>query len=118
MSNPIRIRMMPPAILNAGSVIPNILKIQLPARANEHSTIAQVHAARRATCRRSDSDESAVTATNSGITVNGSTRKNTDVNASSANSRIAVRFIFIQYADGLARMKCDRATVAFLRGSL
>jgi len=87
MSSPIPIRMMPPAILNAGSVMPNILKIRLPASANEHSTIAQVNAERRATARRSAAVESAVTAKNNGITANGSTRKNTEVIASSANSR-------------------------------
>src|ERR1700691_1640868 len=55
MSSPIPIRIIPPAILKAGSVMPNILKIRLPASANEHSTIAQVNAERRATpfrCRR------------------------------------------------------------------
>src|SRR5579863_4784481 len=87
MSSPIPIRIIPPAILNAGSVMPNILKIRLPASANEHKTIAQVIAERRATARRSDAGEFAVTAKNKGITANGSTRKNTEVTASSANSR-------------------------------
>ena len=87
MSSPIPIRRIPPAILNAGSVMPNILKIRLPASANEHSTIAQVIAERRATARRSDEGEFAVTARNNGITANGSTRKNTEVIASNANSR-------------------------------
>src|SRR5271154_4496751 len=87
MSSPIPIRMIPPAILKAGNVMPNILKTKLPATANEHNTIAQVNAERRATPRRSDGVESAVTARNKGITANGSTRKNTEVSASSANSR-------------------------------
>ena len=70
--------------------MPNILKIRLPASANEHSTIAQVSAERRATPRRSSFGEFAVTARNMGITANGSTRKNTEVIASSANSRTVV----------------------------
>jgi hypothetical protein len=82
--------MMPPAILNAGSVMPNILKIKLPASANEHSTIAQVIAERRATACRSSFGELAVTAKNMGITANGSTKKNTEVSASNANSRTEV----------------------------
>jgi hypothetical protein len=81
---------MPPAILNAGSVMPNILKIKLPASANEHSTIAQVIAERRATAWRSSLGELAVTAKNMGITANGSTKKNTEVSASNANSRTEV----------------------------
>src|SRR6202167_5543466 len=87
MSTRIPIRISPAAILKAVSVMPNILKIRLPASANEHSTIAQVNAERRATPRRSDGVESAVTARNKGITANGSTRKNTEVIASKANSR-------------------------------
>src|ERR1700691_4675776 len=88
-----RIRMMPPAIFNAGNVMPNILKIKLPTRANEQSTMAHVQAARRAICRRSEAGESAVMARNNGITVKGSTRKNTEVRANSANSRIGVKFM-------------------------
>jgi hypothetical protein len=70
--------------------MPNILKIKLPASANEHSTIAQVIAERRATACRSAFGELAVTAKNMGITANGSTKKNTEVSASNANSRTEV----------------------------
>ena len=87
MSRPICIRIIPPAILKAGSVMPNILKIKLPAIANAASTIAQVSADFRAIAFRSGFSVPAVTARNSGITANGSTRKNIDVSASSANSR-------------------------------
>jgi hypothetical protein len=90
MSNPMPIRIIPPAILNAGNVMPNILKIKLPASANEHSTIVHVIAERLATARRSSFGELAVTAKNMGITANGSTRKNTEVSASNANSSTEV----------------------------
>ena len=87
MSRPICSNMIPPAILNAGNVMPNILKIKLPATANVERTIAQVHAERRAIQRRSCGGESEVTARKSGITVKGSTRKKIEVAASNANSR-------------------------------
>src|ERR1700722_9975506 len=96
-SRPMRIRIMPPAILKAGKVMPNILKIKLPTRAKEQRTMAHVQAARRAICRRSESGESAVMARNNGITVKGSTRKNTDVRANSANSRTGVKFMGVRY---------------------
>src|ERR1700722_5512373 len=96
-SRPMRIRIMPPAILKAGKVMPNILKIKLPTRAKEQRTMAHVQAARRAICRRPGSGESAVMARNNGITVKGSTRKNTDVRANSANSRTGVKFMGVRY---------------------
>src|SRR3984957_7666754 len=96
---------MPPAILNGGKVMPNILKIKLPTRANEQRTMAHVQAARRAICRRSDSGEFAVMARNSGITVKGSTRKNTEVRANSANSRIGVKFMGVRYLAQYSRTK-------------
>src|ERR1700732_4070949 len=97
MSSPMRMRMMPPAILKAGKVMPNILKIKLPTSAKEHSTIAQVQAARRAIWRRSDAGESAVMARNNGMTAKGSTRKNTEVSANSANSRTGVKSMIVRY---------------------
>src|ERR1700674_5401140 len=97
---------MPPAILKAGSVMPNILKIRLPATAKTLRTIAQVHAERCAICRRSVCGESAVMAKNMGITAKGSTRKKTDVTASRVNSRTCVTALGI----------CDRsAKLARLR---
>src|SRR5580700_386517 len=96
MSRPMRIRMIPPAILNAGRVMPNILKIKLPTRAKQQRTMAHVQAARRAICRRSEAGESSVMARNNGITPNGSTRKNTEVRANSANSRTAVKFMGVR----------------------
>src|SRR5271168_194693 len=90
MSSPIPIRIIPPAILKAGSVMPNILKTKLPAKANEHNTIAQVNAERRATPRRSDGVESAGTTRNKGIRAKASTRKNTVLAASKANSRTSL----------------------------
>src|SRR5271156_4939195 len=87
--------MIPPAILKAGRVIPNILKIRLPASANAQSTIPQVHAERRAISRRSVCGDSTVIAKNMGITAKGSTRKKTDVNASRANSRTCVTVLDI-----------------------
>src|SRR6185437_11864932 len=98
-------RMMPPAILNAGKVMPKARKIRLPAMANEQSTIAHVQAERRAISRRSAGGESAVIVRNMGITAKGSTRKKTEVIASSANSNIwraAGEIIGRLYAD-LAR---------------
>src|ERR1700722_19958167 len=105
MSRPMRIRIMPPAILNAAKVMPNILKIKLPTRAKEQRTMAHVHAARRAICRRSESGESDVMARNNGITVKGSTRKNTEVRANSANSRIGVKFMGDRYLAQYNRTK-------------
>ena len=46
MSSPIRIMINPPAMRNAGSVIPNILKISVPAMAKPAKTTKQVQAAR------------------------------------------------------------------------
>src|SRR3984893_71139 len=82
--------MIPPAILNAGSVMRRALKIRLPATANVLSAMPQVQAERRAMSLRTDDEEFTVMARNIGITAKGSTRKKTDVTASSANSRTCV----------------------------
>src|SRR5262245_13913773 len=69
----------PPATLNAPMVIPKILKIMLPPKANAVSVMAQVHAPPRASTRRCCGESRAVIARKVGMTANGSTMKKTDV---------------------------------------
>ena len=78
MSIPIRSRMMPPAILNAGRVMPRISKTKVPAKAKAVSKRKQVQAARLAIRRRCWLVESAVMARKVGTSANGSTRKKMD----------------------------------------
>src|SRR5437879_534484 len=77
--------MSPPAISNAGNVIPKNLKIKLPAKANALSTTKHVQDARFAIRRRRDCSESAVIARNEGTAAKGSTRKKMELNATSEN---------------------------------
>ena len=68
-------------------MIPNILKIKLPAKANAVSTRKQVMAARRARRRRSQRVSSIVIARNAGIAANGSTRKKIELNVTNENCK-------------------------------
>ena len=81
--------MIPPAILNAGSVIPKTLKTRLPVSANKDGTRKQVNAARRATWRRESWSPSAVIVRKA--TGKGSTRKKMEVNAISENLTTAAK---------------------------
>ena len=78
-------RINPPAILKAGSVIPNNLKIRVPANENTASTAKQVQAARMAMWRRLRRSASGVMARNVGTAAMGSTRTKIEVNAIKAN---------------------------------
>ncbi len=83
MSSPISSRISPPAISNAGSVIPNILKIICPPTAKLVSTMKQVIAPLRAMRLRRTGSALCVIARNDGMAANGSTRKKMELNASS-----------------------------------
>src|SRR6185437_1860654 len=85
MSMPISSRISPPAISNAGSVMPNIRKINCPASAKAVSTIKQVSAALPAILRRRAVSAPSVIAMNEGIAANGSTRKKIELSASRLN---------------------------------
>ena len=85
MSRPMSMRITPPAILKATSVIPNSLKIRLPANANPRRTMQQVIAAVFAVLLRSAASSPDVITRKVGMAASGSTRKKTDVNASSPN---------------------------------
>src|SRR5579862_5695490 len=88
---PISSKITPPAILKAGSVIPNSLKIRVPAPAKAESTRKQVQAARRAMRRRWSTSAPAVMIKNVGIAAIGSTRKKIEVRDTRKNwSRAAI----------------------------
>src|SRR5260370_28998056 len=72
-------RRMPPAILNAPSVMPNNRKIRLPPKANRLRVMAQVQAPRRAMRRRTAGLSRWVIARKAGTAVSGSTMNRTDV---------------------------------------
>ena len=91
MSSPISSRITPPAISNAGSVIPNILKMYCPATANALSTTIAVTDAFHAIFRLRCGIAPAVTARNVGSAANGSTRKKIELNASTENRTYAER---------------------------
>ena len=78
-SSPMRMRMMPPAISNAGKVMPKRRKMRLPASANALNTMKHVSAAFLARRRCSPCPASAVMTRNAGIAANGSTRKKIEV---------------------------------------
>ena len=82
MSSPISSRIRPPAISNAGRVIPNIRKMSWPASAKLVSTMKQVSAALRAMRLRRSASRSAVMARNDGMAAKGSTRKKMELSAS------------------------------------
>src|SRR5271155_4594075 len=82
MSSPMSSRITPPAISNAGSVIPNIRKMYRPATANALRTTSAVTDAFHAIFRRRAASAPAVTARNVGSAANGSTRKKMELSAS------------------------------------
>ncbi len=81
--------MIPPAISNAGSVIPNILKMMCPATANALNTTSAVIEAFQAILRRRPASAPAVTARNVGNAAKGSTRKKMELSASAENCTYA-----------------------------
>ncbi len=85
MSSPISSRITPPAISNAGSVIPNIRKMYCPATANPLRKNNAVSEAFQAIRLRLASSLPAVTARNVGNAANGSTRKKIELSASTEN---------------------------------
>src|SRR5579862_774509 len=87
MSIPIKRRIKPPAILKAGSVIPNSLKIRVPAIAKLQSTAKQVQAARLAICCLRSAPAPAVIIRKVGIAAIGSTKKKIEVKATNENCR-------------------------------
>ena len=82
MSSPISSRISPPAISNAGSVIPKSRKINCPPTAKLVSTMKQVSAPLRAIRLRRAASALPVIARNEGIAANGSTRKKIELSAS------------------------------------
>ncbi len=91
MSSPIRPRINPPAILKAASVMPNSLKIKVPAIENVSKTMKHVHAARTAMWRRWMRFESPVMARKVGTAAMGSTRTKIDVKAINENWSRAIK---------------------------
>ncbi len=83
--------MIPPAISNAGSVIPNIRKIYCPPSAKADKNTSAVSEAFPAILRRFAASAPAVTARNVGSAANGSTRKKIELSASSENRTYADR---------------------------
>src|SRR5438477_176747 len=83
---PMSRRITPPAISNAGKVMPKNLKMSPPARAKELSTMKQVMAARLAMRRRRPVSAPAVMARNEGTAAKGSTKKKMELKAMSENS--------------------------------
>ena len=81
MSSPISSRISPPATSNAGSVIPNILKISCPQTANTVNTIQAVNEPLRAIRLRRSGVMLPVIARKEGIVANGSTRKKIELSA-------------------------------------
>jgi hypothetical protein len=77
----------PPAILNAPSVMPNSLKMNPPAAANTISVVAIVTDALSAVCRFLAGESPCVIDRNIGITANGSTTKKIAENVTSVNER-------------------------------
>jgi len=77
--------MNPPAIRNAGSVTPNILRITSPADANMRSVIPAAMQAALAVFFRRSASSPRVKARYAGTTAIGSTRKRIDVNVTNAN---------------------------------
>ena len=75
MSISISSKIIPPAILNAGIVIPRMSKINVPTNANPVNRQKQVIEARLAIDFRCSSVDEAVIARNVGTRANGSTRK-------------------------------------------
>lgn len=78
-------RSTPPAILNAGSVIPKTLKIRLPARAKPLNTAKHVQEACLAAARLRSSRSPAVSARKEGTVASGSTMKKIELRATSEN---------------------------------
>ena len=76
---------MPPAILKAGSVMPNSLKIRLPVEAKTAKTRRQVQAACFAICRFRSSLPREPMAINAGSDAIGSTVRNTELSENSEN---------------------------------
>src|SRR2546422_356510 len=76
---------MPPAILNAGRVMPKTLKITLPVEAKTVSTRKQVQAARLAVLRFRFSLSCAPMARNAGIEASGSTVNSTELRETKEN---------------------------------
>jgi hypothetical protein len=91
MSSPMRSRISPPAISNAGSVIPNKRKMYCPATAKLASTTKAVMLAFLAVARRSAAFSPSVTARNVGSAANGSTRKKMELSASKEKRTVALR---------------------------
>ena len=75
-------RINPPAISKAGSVMPNMRKMNCPARAKDVSTMKHVSAALRAMRLRRAVSAPAVMARNDPMAANGSTRKKIELSAS------------------------------------
>ena len=82
MSRPMSSRISPPAISNAGKVMPNMRKISCPATAKLVSTMKQVSEPLRAMRLRRRGSACCVMARNEGIAANGSTRKKMELSAS------------------------------------
>jgi len=82
MSSPISSRINPPAISNAGKVIPNKRKSSCPPTAKLVSTIKHVRAPLRAMRLRRAASPPSVIARNDPIAANGSTRKKIELSAS------------------------------------
>lgn len=78
-------RMKPPAIRNAGSVTPNILRMKSPADANPRSVMAAAIQAALAVAFLRSGLSVRTNARYAGTTAIGSTRKRIDVNVTNAN---------------------------------
>src|ERR1700728_5326702 len=85
MSMPMSMRMRPPAISNAGSLMPNSAKMNWPANANEINTMKHVRAAFQAIRRRRAGSTPLVMAMKEGMAAQGATRKKIELRASREN---------------------------------
>src|SRR5208283_2511765 len=83
MSRPMSSRISPPAISNAGNVMPNMRKMNWPAMAKLVSTMKQVIAPLRAIRLRRAASALSVMARKDGMAAKGSTRKKMELSASS-----------------------------------